>query len=174
MQYDTNWWDAFGFSIGRSTTEMPINQVWFYNDNTLLIYAVGEDAEFWGPQLPSLQQIDLIDVSSPYPSFLTHIMSFIKIVFKDYTDVPFPNKIGWKYWTSGGCFWNTLDVASPDKSIYDVEMEMVNVFGANGNVKYVSNDISLNQGWVEGSIEIVDQFLQDNYNMNGILEIENL
>lgn len=171
LQYDTNWWDSLGFTIGRSTTEMPINQVWFYNDNTLMVYAVGQDAEFWGPQLPTLEQISLTDV---YPSFLSYLMSFIKKVFNEYTDVPFPDKIGWKYWTVGGCFWNNLDVTSPNKSIYDIEMEMVNVFGEQGNVNYISNDISLNQGWTEGSIELVDQFLKDKFNMNGILEINNL
>jgi hypothetical protein len=51
---------------------------------------------------------------------------------------------------------------------------MINVFGTNGNVTYLNNDISLNQGWVEGSIEIVDQFLEDNYNMPNILNINEL
>lgn len=176
MQYDQSWWDSdnFNFSTGRNTTEMPINQVWFYNENTLMVYAVGQDAEFWGPQLTSLEQVGLIDVSSPYPSFLSYLMSFVKTVFKDYIDVPFPNRIGWKYWTTGGCFWNNLDVDFPDKSIYDIETEMINVFGEAGNVNYISNDISLNQGWTEGSIEIVDQFLNDKFNMNGILDISKL
>ena len=174
LKYETNWWNDIGFSIGRSTTDMPINQVWFYNNNTLLIYAVGEDAEFWEQQLPKLEQIDLIDVNSPYPSFLSYLMTFVKKVFKDYIDVPFPNKIGWKYWSSGGGFWNTLDETEPNKSIYDIGQDMINIFGTNGNVNYINNDISFNQGWGEGSIEIVDQFLQDKYNMPGILEIDNL
>jgi hypothetical protein len=173
LQYDTNWWDSLGFSIGRNTTEMPINQVWFYNNNTLMVYAVGQDAEFWGPQLPYLEQISLIEASSP-PSFLTYLMSFVKKVFKDYINVPSPDRIGWKYWTVGGFFWKNVDIATPNKSIYDIEMEMVNVFGESGNVNYISNDISLNQGWTEGSIEIVDQVLKDKFNMNGILEINNL
>jgi hypothetical protein len=174
LKYETNWWNDIGFSIGRSTTDLPINQVWFYNNNTILIYAVGEDADFWGQQLPRLEQISLIDVSSPYPPFLSYLMTFVKKVFKDYIDVPFPNNIGWKYWPSGCALWNSLDETVPNKSIYDIEMEMIDIFGKSGNVNYINNDISFNQGWGEGSIEIVDQFLQNKYNMLGILEIDNL
>ena len=174
LYYETNWWNDYGFSIGRSTTDMPIDQVWFYNDNTLMVYAVREDAEFWAPQLPYPEQFDLINVTSPYPSFLTYLMSFIKKVFKDYTDVPFPDKIGWKYWDNGGFFWNGINFNSSDKSIYDIEMEMIYIYGNDGNVNYLSYDISLNQGWGEGSIEIIDQFLKDKYNMPGILEIDHL
>lgn len=175
LYYDTNWWQNLGFSIGRSTTDMPIDQVWFYNDNTLMVYAVVENAEFWSAQLPSSEQIELIGVNSPYPSFLSYLMTFVKKVFKDYIDdVPFPNKIGWKYWENGGAFWNALDNTSPNKSIYDTEVDLINVLGKNGNVNYINNDISLNQGWTEGSLEIVDQFLKDKFNMPEILEIDKL
>jgi hypothetical protein len=176
LYYDTNWWSDLGFSVGRSTTDMPIDQVWFYNENTLMVYAVINDADFWGAQLPTPEQISLIDVTGNNPpAFLTYLMSFITKVFKDsIAEVPFPDKIGWKYWLSGGAFWNGLNITLPGKNIYELENEMINVFGINGNVNYISNDISLNQGWTEGSLEIVDQFLLDKYNMPGILEIDSL
>jgi hypothetical protein len=102
-------------------------------------------------------------------------MNFIQQVFTDYNpNVPFPDQIGWKYWTIGAAFWKTLDITLPNKSVYDLQTEMINVFGTNGNVTYLNNDISLNQGWVEGSIEVVDQFLEDNYNMSNILDINQL
>jgi len=39
----------------------------------------------------------------------------------------------------------------------------------NENVCYLNNDISLNQGWVEGSIELVDDFLSEKFKMPNIL-----
>jgi len=171
LKYDNPWWTS-NFTIGRSTTDLPLSQVWFYNDNTIMIYAIAEDAEFWAPQLPTLEQVSLINVSSPYPAYLTYLMNFIQQMFTDYNpSVPFPDQIGWKYWTIGAAFWKTLDITVPNKSVYNLQTEMINVFGPNGNVTYLNNDISLNQGWVEGSIEIVDQFLEDNYNMPNILDI---
>jgi hypothetical protein len=174
FKYDTPWWTGT-FTVGRSTTDVPLSQVWFYNDNTIMIYAIADDAEFWAPQLPTLEQVSLINVSSPYPAYLTYLMNFIQQVFTDYNpNVPFPDQIGWKYWTIGAAFWKTLDITLPNKSVYDLQTEMINVFGTNGNVTYLNNDISLNQGWVEGSIEVVDQFLEDNYNMSNILDINQL
>lgn len=175
LYYDTNWWNDLGFSVGRSTTDMPIDQVWFYNNNTLLVYAVNQDADFWAPQLPYPRQIDLINSDTVTHPFMEYLMKFVKKMFENYIDVPFPDKIGWEYWSNGGFFWNSFDFTTFEKkSIYDISSDMINVYGNNGNVFYLSNDISLNQGWGEGSIEIVDQFLEDKYNMPGILEIENL
>ena len=37
-------------------------------------------------------------------------------------------------------------------------------------LSYLNNDVSLNQGWVEGCFEIVDDFIKDKYNMTGILD----
>lgn len=175
LYYETNWWNDLGFSIGRSTTDMPIDQVWFYNNNTLMVYAVNQDADFWAPQLPYPSQIDLINTDLEQQPFIEYLMKFVKKVFKDSIDVPLPDKVSWQYWSNGGFFWNAFDFTTFQKSsIYDISNKMINVNGNNGNVFYLSNDISLNQGWGEGSIEIVDQFLQDKYNIPGILETNNL
>lgn len=174
LYYETNWWSNLGFTVGRCTTDMPIDQVWFYNNNTLLVYAINQSAEFWAPQLPYPVQNDLVNTDPSKHTFIEYLMKFVKKVFENYTDVPLPDKIGWEFWANGVYFWNSFDFNTFEKkSIYDISNDMINIYGENGNVFYLNNDISLNQGWGEGSIEIVDQFLEDKYNMPDILHMDN-
>jgi len=54
-----------------------------------------------------------------------------------------------------------------EQSTNSIIQDLINI---NDNICYLNNDITLNQGWVEGCFEIVDDFIKHKYNMPGLLE----
>lgn len=159
LHFENNWWSKYNFTSGRCTTDMPISQLWFYNSNTLLIYSISKDADFWKNQLPYDSQTTLINTDVSSHSFIQYMMSFVSKMFIDYTnDIPLPDKIGWKYWENGTGFWKSTDKLV-NKSIYNYSNNLIQNISPNKNIHYLNNDISLNQGWGEGCLEIVDAFL---------------
>ena len=151
--YDQNWWIQHGFKNGRCTTDLPFNQLWFYDNNTLLLYSVGDDAKSWLSILPYEKQISFIDIkNNNLTNITTQLLNFIKIMFKNFTNyIPLPNKICWNFYRDGKNMWNPNN-----NNILNIQK---NLIYNSKNIYYLNNDISLNQGWVEGSLEIVDDFL---------------
>lgn len=163
--YKENWWSKYGFKNGRCTTDLPFNQLWFYNNNTLMSYSAGDDANYWLSLLPYKKQINFIDINNNNKliDLVKRYLYFIKIMFKDYVnDIPFPDKISWSFNINGQNIWNVnLD---KNRSINDIKNKLIYSLEKD-NIYYLNNDISLNQGWMEGCLETVDTFLLDNPNV---------
>lgn len=171
LYYDTNWWTSLGISSGRSTTDLNINQLWFYSNNLLLTYAIGDNATYWANKLPYAQQMNFIDVnSSNLGALIAELITNYSKMFPTAGVIPTPTKFAWAYWNNGCSVWSAFDLNNFDKTPKtDIQRELLYPLPQNDNVCYLNNDISLNQGWVEGSIELVDDFLSEKFNMPNIL-----
>lgn len=170
LYYEKNWWGDLGGASGRSTTDLNINQLWFYNSNILMTYAVGGDATYWANKIPHAQQTEFIVGAPDTAELVAEIIGCYSRMFPEVRDIPLPNKIAWAYWNNGCSLWTAFDVNNFDRTPKtDVQRSLLYPLPQNENVCYLNNDISLNQGWVEGSIELVDDFLSEKFNMPNIL-----
>jgi hypothetical protein len=170
LYYEKNWWGDLGGASGRSTTDLNINQLWFYNSNILMTYAVGGDATYWANKIPHAQQTEFIVGTQETAELVAEIIGCYSRMFPEVGNIPPPNKIAWAYWNNGCSLWTAFDVNNFDRTPKtDVQRSLLYPLPQNENVCYLNNDISLNQGWVEGSIELVDDFLSEKFNMPNIL-----
>lgn len=165
LHYKNNWWNELGFFGGRCTTDLNLGQLWFYNNNTLMIYAAANQGLFWSNFIPYENQIDFIPVNDQTMNMVNTLIDMLKQFFQNYNiDIPFPDSISWTYWKNGMTLWKSGNFEQSTNSIIQ---DLINI---NDNIYYLNNDITLNQGWVEGCFEIVDDFIKDKYNMPGLLE----
>jgi hypothetical protein len=96
-------------------------------------------------------------------------------MFPEAGQIPLPDKIAWAYWNNGTTVWSAFDLNNFDKTVKtDVQKELIYPFPDNDEICYLNNDISLNQGWVEGSLELVDDFLLEQFNAPNIMDIKSL
>jgi hypothetical protein len=167
LKYNNNWWNKIGFNNGRSTTDLQFGQLWFYNNNTLLTYAIDDKAKYWYPLIPYNHQLEFIPINNETTNIINILISMYQQFFKNYNiDIPLPDEIAWSYYYNGASFWKSGNF---EKSTNSIIKDLTNVNNTK-NIYYLNNDISLNQGWVEGCFEIVDDFIKEKYNMPGILD----
>lgn len=175
LYYDKNWWCDLGGASGRSTTDLNINQLWFYNSNILMPYTVGGDATYWANKIPRAHQTDFISVDTTTDALVTEIIDCCSKMFPEVGLIPQPDKIAWAYWNNGASVWSAFDLNNFDKTPKtELQKELIHPFPDNEHICYLNNDISLNQGWVEGSLELVDDFLLEQFNMPNIMDIKSL
>jgi hypothetical protein len=164
LYYEKNWWsEKVGINRGRNITTDKLNQVWFYHDNYIMIYASLEDADYWNSNFPYSEQKELIETKNEKVQKLNElIQEKLKVMFQEFNlDVPLADKIGWKFWEEAYAQWtNVKPYDSKYKNIDEVKQKLRYPF-ENINITYVNNDISLNQGWMEGSLEEVDDILSE-------------
>lgn len=164
LYYEKNWWsEKVGINRGRNITTDKLNQVWFYHDNYIMIYASLQDADYWNSNFPYSEQKELINTKNEKVQKLNElIQEKLKVMFQHFNlDIPLANKIGWKFWEEAYAQWtNVRPYDSEYKNIDEVKQKLRYPF-ENVNVTYVNNDISLNQGWMEGSLEEVDDVLSE-------------
>ena len=173
--YKNNWWDKLDVSSGRSTTNLNINQLWFYSSNLLLTYSAGNDATYWANKIPRAHQSDFINIDTTNNELVTEVLNCCSKMFPEAGQIPQPDKIAWAYWNNGTTVWSAFDLNNFDKTVKtDVQKELIHPFPDNDHICYLNNDISLNQGWVEGSLELVDDFLLEQFNVPNIMDIKSL
>jgi hypothetical protein len=164
LYYEKNWWsEKVGINRGRNITTDKLNQVWFYHDNYIMIYASLEDADYWNSNFPYSEQKELIETKNEKVQKLNElIQEKLKVMFQEFNlDVPLADKIGWKFWEEAYAQWtNVKPYDSKYKNIDEVKQKLRYPF-ENINITYVNNDISLIQGWMEGSLEEVDDILSE-------------
>jgi monoamine oxidase len=173
--YKNNWWDTLEISSGRSTTDLNINQLWFHSSNILMTYSAGNDATYWASKIPRSHQTDFINIDTTTDELVTEVLNCCSKMFPEAGQIPQPDKIAWAYWNNGTTVWSAFDLNNFDKRVKtDVQKELIYPFPDNDHICYLNNDISLNQGWVEGSIELVDDFLLEQFNLPNIMNIKSL
>ena len=47
LTWASPWWTRLGHTGGRSLTDRPLRQVWYYNDEALIVHCSGAAAEYW-------------------------------------------------------------------------------------------------------------------------------
>jgi monoamine oxidase len=149
IQFKNNWWKQLGLTSGKSMTDLPLRQVWYWNDNTLQIYNDMNDALYWVPYL---------DKSKPYPywSSTNDVPDLVKEVKKQLSimhGIPESEmeitKISWQHWNVGACFFKPTNI----KEVQDELVEPVK------NIYLANSCYSGFQGFVEGSLDYTDRVL---------------
>lgn len=164
LYYKNNWWSKItGVNRGRNITTDKLNQVWFYDDNYIMIYSSLEDADYWNSNFPYNEQKELVDANTNIIKSLNILLQEkLEAMFSDFgIEIPLADKIGWKYWEEGYAQWTNIRTHnSKYKNIDEVKNKLRYPF-ENIDITYINNDTSLNQGWIEGSLEEVDDVLAD-------------
>jgi len=164
LYYKNNWWSKItGVNRGRNITTDKLNQVWFYDDNHIMIYSSLEDADYWNSNFPYNEQKELVDTNKNIIQSLNILLQEkLNVMFSDFgIEIPLADKIGWKYWEEAYAQWtNIRSHNSKYNNIDEVKNKLRYPF-ENINITYINNDTSLNQGWIEGSLEEVDDVLAD-------------
>ena len=173
LYYEKNWWSSIGINRGRNTTSDKLNQVWFYDDNHIMIYSSLSDADYWNSSFPYTTQKEMLNCNNNNTNDNTTntsinnlnklIQEKLLVMFKDFNlDIPLANKIGWKYWKEAYTQWSNIKTYNSNyKNIDQLKQKLRYPFE---NITYINNDTSLNQGWMEGSLEEVDDVLLQEYN----------
>jgi hypothetical protein len=128
-----------------------------------MLYAINTNANYWLNMLPSKEQITFVKAGEKYDSALNNIYYLLSQSFDiSIESIPQAKKISYMYWNNGASFWNARNKTTynTDRDLTKTQVELFHPFDSE-NIVYLNNDISFNQGWVEGSLEIVDTYLQN-------------
>eukprot|EP01062_Namystynia_karyoxenos_P081336 TRINITY_DN891_c0_g1_i3.p1 TRINITY_DN891_c0_g1~~TRINITY_DN891_c0_g1_i3.p1 ORF type:complete len:1106 (+),score=305.85 TRINITY_DN891_c0_g1_i3:98-3319(+) len=143
LQFDTPaWWRAMGLRCGKSTTDLDIRQLHYYDDEDLLVYCGGPYAERWNERF----------VRDPSQALREVYRQVCELHQGAYVAPPEPQwgKCIWKFWAGGSHKWRLgADVPALVPLIADGCRD--------GSSVHVCGDaFSTKQGWVDGVIESVD------------------
>lgn len=142
LKWDTDkiWWGKDKkFSQGKSTTDLIVRQVHYYNDEDILIYNSNNYAK---------KLYDIFNENSA--NGLLTIYNDIKQIHD--IDIPEPNfnYVLYKYWKEGSHKWrNGSDILLFTKVIPDGKID-------NSNIYIIGDSFSEYQGWIIGAIKSVD------------------
>jgi len=137
------WWKELGFLQGKSTTDLNIRQLHYYDNEDLLVYSSGEYAVKWDKEFQK----------SPLKAKMK-VLKMIKTVH-NVTDIPDPDfeQTIYKYWPNGSHKWRKgVDVEKSAK-LYAVGKDN----NTDDATLYLCGDaMSQHQGWTMGCIQTVD------------------
>lgn len=162
LSFPTAWWLNLGLTGGRSVTDLPMQQVWFYTDDPpiIMIYCDGRNASFWRPLLPSAPSYPEWVDSSSVPRLRDELNRQLSSMFAPFIEsgmvpAPTPTSLLWRYWPDGASFWRPLPQWKEDR-------EIARTRKLAGTEVYVAGDAwGHYQGWVEGALHSADSVLQE-------------
>lgn len=173
MRFQTPWWPPK--RAGRNLSQTPLQQVWVWDDKTLMIYSSGIHARYWWAALgvfPQNHGGKYIVLNSPF--------SLDSVFGKVYHDriVPFlidmftedkhaqtalkqgisPEEFGVSIWENRIPLWKAV----PHQTILERRSMLRQPCSVKlPRVGYISNATSLRQGWVDGSLEEANRGLEE-------------
>ncbi len=180
--YESPWWKAAGVSSGRSTTDLPIRQCYYFGTETgatpysllLATYADGLTESFWEPLTKSEpwrprdeRHLALLKNAGPQaPARLVNMAQtfLIKMHGLMPTSVPEPYFTAFKDWTEDpyGGGWHFWKAGVPvGKVIGQVRQPVQNL-----NLFICGESYSQQQGWVEGALCSAEHVLQDHLGLS--------
>lgn len=134
------WWgENFKYKSGKSTTDLPIRMVHYYNDEDLLVYNTGHFATELYKKLEENPAKASIEVYEQ-----------VKRIHE--ADIPPPNFVytWFKYWPDGSHQWKIgADVKKNVKLIPNGFIDRSNIF-------IIGDAYSIYQGWIIGAINSAD------------------
>jgi len=144
------WWgEGKKYRIGKSTTNLPIRQIHYYDDEDILIYNSGRYATELNKKFEENPAKAAVEVYEQ-----------IKIMHQ--MDIPPPNYIYtiYKYWPDGSQVW--LKGADVNKNVEIIPNGSID----KSNIFIIGDSFSKYQGWVIGALNSVDVALKSfpNYN----------
>lgn len=133
------WWGKDKHKTGKSTTDLPIRQVFYYNDEDILVYNSGKYAtELYCKFLESPEKASM--------------EVYRQIAEMHQIQIPPPNfaYTTFKYWVEGSSRW--LVGTDIQKNIEIISNGIVD----NSNIFIVGDNYSKCQGWIVGAMDSAD------------------
>ena len=162
LYYDEPWWDKS--LIGRNLSDTQIGQLWVIDDVTLMVYCCMSKAIYWMDVLNfdinndnGKQVVTNKIVNKKLPLWITQkLMPLIYEIIPDNTKENKSLNIksyGYSLWYDNVPFWRSRSY-NKYGSIVDRRNLLRFPFGKKRKDHiYMTNALSMRQGWVEGSIE---------------------
>lgn len=130
---------------GKTILSSIFNQLYFYSQDSLLLYLVGEDADIYQAYFGAGFQKDFMNFDSLSQKLKKLLAARLHSLTKYYTTQNVvPSKICWRYWPNGSVFWITNRNRTTD-----VYQQLMYPLGKDSDIVYLNCDISFNHGWLE-------------------------
>lgn len=165
LQYDEPWWRRAGIHSGRHITDLTMNQFWVeWAPNTCMIYSAALNTIGWEGYIPEEIMNEVTseclpityDVMKPsvkvmFRNLLDTVDHQVRLLFGLQDDVNTTVKtISFKFWDAMYEYWKPSRTIDMDKKTLE-GLDMINA------------DYSQYQGWVEGALERVDNYIINKY-----------
>jgi hypothetical protein len=176
LRFNTDWLSEMGIGFGKSVTTLNGAQLIHYDDKILMFYAFNTQTSKLFDKLPNNIQIQK-QMIEPTIDTQPLIDECLEIISKSYgvdkENLPEVNGIAYASWIHPiRCFSGRNLQNLSSRSLYEQLIEIMFPYGINGNFYVMENNSSFNTAWCEGSLEIVDFFM--NYKYNQVLFGEDL
>jgi monoamine oxidase len=161
IQFDEPWWKKMGFEHGRSVTDLPIRQTWYYSDDpaVMMIYCDGDDAAFWRCLLPPNTHPEWVDPST-VPALTEELQKQLATMYSVSAEQIPIRRILWKYWPYGGYIWRPGSVQAVQNIVFE-PIEHVHIVG---------DSWGDTQGTIEGALQTCDKFLMAKCGIGSLFE----
>lgn len=167
LRYSHDWMTDIGIGFGRSVTTLPGGQIIHYADKYVMFYVFGSQANVLYSKIPKNQiQKELIKPNIETFELINECNKIIKQTFHLKSDLPDVTDIAWASWIAPFRIYSARNLQTLDntENLVNLFDKLMFPFGKNGNFYVLSNEVGLNTGWCEGSLENVDYFLNQCYN----------
>lgn len=165
LKFESDWLTEKGIGFGKSVTTLNGGQLIHYADNILMFYGFNTQCSKLYDLFPDNIQIQKEMITPDYKT-QPLIDECISIIMHSYGVDTLPNINGIAYasWIHPiRCFSGRNMQTLSSRSLYDQLIELMFPYGQNGNFYVMENNMSFNTAWVEGSLEIVDFFMNLKY-----------
>ena len=166
LKFETDWMTEMGIGFGKSITTLNGSQLIHYADKVLMFYAFNTQGTKLYNFLPNNIQIqkEMIEPNDTTKLFIDECTKIIKLSYNIDT-LPKINGLAYSSWVHPiRCFSGRNLQTLKNESLYDSLMDIMFPYGKDGNFYVLENNSSFNVAWCEGSLEIVDFYLNLIYN----------
>lgn len=168
LYFSKDWMETYGIGYGRSVTTLPAGQIIRYAPNVVMIYTFLEQSSKLRGLIPNNKQIqlDMIQPNEETKDLVEELLNIIKNTF-GINELPNVDAIAWASWINPLRTFSGKNKQTFEKiSLYDTIYNIMYPFGKNGKFYVLSNNSSFNNSWTEGSLEIVDFFMNNKFNQS--------
>ncbi|MEW6283674.1 MAG: NAD(P)/FAD-dependent oxidoreductase, partial [Candidatus Eremiobacterota bacterium] len=155
-RYRSPWWREQGITQGRSITDLPLRQVYYYagekgQDGFLMVYNDGAHDEFWaGFQEP--ENPEAVKRFTATPALVDELQEQLGEMHGR-SDLPAPEEVVYRRWASdsyGGAYHNWKPGTRP----WEASERMIQPLESEEIPLYVCGEaFSQSQGWIQGALE---------------------
>ena len=165
LRYSTDWMTGRGIGLGKTITTLDGGQIIHYADKYIMFYIIGYQSNVFLSTLPRQIQYKLIVPEPSTYQLIDRCNKVLKTTFDIKDDLPLVTDIAWAYWNDAFSMYSARNLQTFDTtfSLVDIFNRLMFPFGKHGNFYVVSNEIGMNTGWCEGSLENVDYLCNQKY-----------
>ncbi len=163
VEFDDFWWYDLGLSHGRSVTDIPMRQVWYYLPDypVLMIYADDINSHYWESMGPQFEAYPVWHPASEHPILVAEIKKQLVEMYRVPPERLSIRRILYQHWPYGVYFWKPGDIPTIRHDL--MQPEDVPIYIAGDSFAY-------HQSWVDGALEFTDEMLQTKWGLPGFLE----